>query len=88
MRSTTKARTSRRRLALIAGAIAVTVAAPAIAATCFEEVSGGIGGSGFLGGPRTVMNLGKGTEIGVIVCKEGKIRQVFNATEAVMFICE
>ncbi|MGC2856354.1 hypothetical protein ACM64Y_12850 [Novispirillum sp. DQ9] len=80
---------TRRRLSLlIAAGLLASVAVPAVAATCIESVSGGIGGSGFLGGPRTTMELPRGGEMGVIVCKEGTLRQVFSATNAGMFVCE
>ncbi len=86
-RSPMSSRRRRIRIAATAAVVAV-IAVPAVAATCIESISGGVGGSGFLGGPRTTMELPKGGEMGVIVCKEGALRQVFSASNAGMFACE
>ncbi|MFN4283969.1 MAG: hypothetical protein ACK4NA_15140 [Alphaproteobacteria bacterium] len=53
----------------IAGGLAVAAALPAIAAVCSERVSGGIGGSGMLGGRQAVMEVAVG-ETAVIACAQ------------------
>ena len=76
------------RLVPFLAAVLAGMALPAIGAVCVEGVSAGIGGSGLFGGPRTVMDLPKGKEMGVITCQEGNIRQVLAASNAVAFVCE
>lgn len=69
--------------------LAAAAALPAIAATCGEETSGGIGGSGMFGGKFMVMALNK-AEQGKIYCADGsKLRMTLNAMPTgVNYICE
>lgn len=85
-RSPMSSRRRRIRIALTAAVVAV-IAVPAVAATCYDMTSSGIGGSGMFGGQRTMIELGKG-EIGGIDCKGNKIKQVLNSTSGVLFTCE
>jgi len=67
----------------------LSLAIPAIAAVCTERVSGGIGGSGFLGGKQTVMEMAVG-ETGIIACQQQqKLVQVMEAGDMVKsFTCQ
>lgn len=47
----------------------LSLAIPAVAAVCTERVSGGAGGSGFLGGKQMIMEMAVG-ETGVVTCQQ------------------